>query len=156
MKRAILSITVTHPLDDSPDLSYLGEYSDTASSPQSIDRDKLGDKGRGEYRYFNPSFNYDDETPRMRAKYTRQDYARMEAYNRGEWCCVGVIAEATVRVGDGPLQRIFSGGLWGIETDFEKSYLRKVGEEQVAELREQLEALGFTPAELAEVEVEWP
>jgi hypothetical protein len=38
---------------------------------------------RREYRYFNPSDNYKGEPAEDIRKYVRQDYERMEAYNRG-------------------------------------------------------------------------
>lgn len=119
-----------------------------------------------EYRYFNPSFNYVDKhgkpeegnTPEDIRKYTRQDYDRMERLNRGDWCYIGIHAEAKIAIentratnlGDGvpyfdsTIQHIRSGGLWGIESDSDKSYFAEVEAEQLSELRTQLKAIGFS------------
>ena len=87
-----------------------------------------GDMERNQFRYFNPSFNYvtkegrpaDGLTPEDVRKYTRQDYERMESLNAGNWCFVGIRAEAEVQLTGDLIQRITSGGLWGIESDSDK------------------------------------
>jgi hypothetical protein len=231
--KRILSVTIKHIVDDSPDTSWRGEYSARATSEFSIDRahsedcpsvsqsakdaiDKLerivshidverraegykcqrggsspewealddavqsllnlqdelaecdcgerGDMGRNEDRYFNPSFNYVDKngkalpenTPEEVRKYTRQDYDRMESLNAGNWYFLGISAEAEIGIpdtyrrvhpldpGSMTLQRITSGGLWGIESDSNKSDFAEVEQEQLSELRAQLKALGFS------------
>jgi hypothetical protein len=216
--KRILSVKVLTMIDDSPDTSYLGEYSQLKSSDEfSIDRkhteecninnqpkealaqldrvmnylfqqrrevstnenpnyrydsvdealdivdaakdelqecncDESGEWTNREYEFFNPSFNYvgsdgkiqDNLTPEEVRKYTRQDYERMEAGNRGDWNMLGIRAEARVQLTkDGPWQEISSGGLWGIESDSDQSYIKEVKDEQLHELREQLKALGF-------------
>ena len=115
-----------------------------------------GDKERNEYRYFNPSFNYVDKSghalpensPKDVQKYVRQDYERMESLNRGNWCFVGIRAEAEYSIGEvrgGRLiQELSSGGLWGIESDSEGGYFADVEKEELAELRAQLQAIGFS------------
>jgi len=132
-----------------------------------------GDMGRGEFRYFNPSFNYvtktddpaDGLTPEEVRTYTRQDYERMESMNRGNWCYIGIRAEAEVivnvetethRLGtEGPgkwrgvVQRITSGGLWGIESDSERSYIEEEQKNQLADLKSELLALGFSKRAIA-------
>lgn len=223
--KRILSVTIKRVIDDSPDTSFLGEYSNRATSQFSIDRahsedcqsiesnhrqavDQLerviyhlnewrtiaandsentewealddaldtcaglqndvaecdcgerGDMARNEYRYFNPSSNYvtaDDKpqnlTPDEVIKYTRQDYERMESLNAGHWSYIGIRAEAKILIGDvarypnfasGTIQTIGSGGLYGIESDSERSYFSEVAAEQLAELKNQLRALGFS------------
>jgi hypothetical protein len=221
-KNRILSVTIRHHVDDSPDTSHLGEYSQRAENNFAIDRaihdfvtdtDKLdrvdeslrelydeyvdsdsttgiGDlwtsalcdalqtvreikedtKNRNwsprEYRYFNPSFNYVDKdgniiqnagggdtlTPEEVRKYVREDYERMESLNRGNWSYIGITAEAKIGIPSGQTsqgvcyttQRITSGGLWGIESDSERSYIESEEKNQLADLREQLLALGFS------------
>jgi hypothetical protein len=75
--KKILTVTIKHLIDESPDTSYLGEYSNKAASDYRIDRKHAEDcpsffygsdecsescsadnVPRGEYRFFNPSFNY--------------------------------------------------------------------------------------------------
>ena len=199
--KLIHTITIKRMIDEDPDTSWLGDYSNTRASDYSIDRkhttdcasvsqeaheisDKLqraidylydqnlddrdaievleeareestecdcnesGDARRGEYRYFNPSSNYDNETPENVRKYTAEDYARMEALNAGQWSFVGIRAEAEIRV-DGIIQHISSGGLWGIESDSDDSYLDEVANEELHQLKEQLRALGFSARAIA-------
>jgi hypothetical protein len=206
--KRIHSIIVKRMLDDSPDTSWLGEYSNKATSPYSIDRahsedclaiesnhreavdlleriithvhidetgsdyydadavDLLldaqqecmectcsgGDMGRNEYRYFNPSENYAGDTPENIRKYTRQDYERMESLYRGDWCFIGIMAEAQYSIGDNyaPIQELTSGGLWGIESNSGTDYLDEVEAEQLHELKAQLAAIGFSKRAIAE------
>lgn len=77
-----------------------------------------------------------------------QDYKRAEALNRGDWCYLGVFAVAEVVIGE-TCQRIRSGGLWGIESDSDSSYFAELRAEQLAELKEQLLALGFSRRSVA-------
>ena len=217
MKR-IHSITIKRMVDDSPDTSWLGEYSNKATSEYSIDRahsedcsilesnhrepvelleraiahlgnvkdglvnvnetdawkeqaqiefenlddaqnilieaqDDLqqcdcgrGEWHRNEYRYFNPSSNYQGETPENTIKYVRQDYERMESLNRGDWCFVGIRADATYSTGNqyAPIQSITSGGVWGFESDMGEKEFESEEENALSELREQLKAIGFS------------
>lgn len=121
-----------------------------------VEECSCGDMMCHEYRYFNPSFNYVDNggkllpsntTEEVRG-YVRQDYERMEAHNHG-WCFQGIEAEAKVSLtvdaqGNRLMQDITSGGLWGIESDVDAAYLADIEKEQLAELREQLHAIGFS------------
>lgn len=230
--KRILSVTVKRMVDESPDTSWLGEYSPTCESQFTIDRkhsedciendapqkEKLeriaeaiesdrpvcedhtqfveetcavcqeeksytnamdairelaecdcgehGDMLAREFRYFNPSFNYitktdtpsDGLTIAEVRKYVRQDYERMESLNRGNWCFIGIRAEAEIslptlankgcvhgrEVFYHTSQNITSGGLWGIESDSDKPYLESVERDELADLREQLKTLGFS------------
>jgi hypothetical protein len=119
-----------------------------------------GDMGRHEFRYFNPSFNYlradgslqEGHTAEEVRKYVAQDYARMESLNRGDWSYIGIKAEAEISIPSGSystLQTIHSGGLWGIESDSDKSYFAEVQADELANLRAQLSALGFSKRAIA-------
>jgi hypothetical protein len=71
----------------------------------------------------------------------------MERINRGDWCHLGIRAEAEILIPSGDAsvaQEITSGGLWAIESDSDASYLAEIEREQVSELREQLRAVGFS------------
>jgi len=101
-----------------------------------------------EYRYFyGPVENYKGETRVDIRKYIRHDYDRMESLNAGRWCYLGIRAEAEIQTGseDRPnvVQRISSGGLWGDESD-SGSYIKYVENEELAGLRDELLALGFS------------
>jgi hypothetical protein len=142
MSNRILSVRVKRDVDVDPDLSWLGEYGSTPKGNHTIDRQERGDMGRNEYRYFTPAMTGDEsgnpESP-------EQDYVRMEAYNRGNWAMIGVWAEAEVQThSDGVVQRIRSGGLWGVESDSDAAYLASVANDELAALGSELEALGFT------------
>lgn len=110
-------------------------------------------KGR-EYRYFNPPVeNYKGSTDEEMRQYCQQDYQRMKGLNDGDWNFIGIKAYAEITIpinGDSRLcQEITSGGLWGIESDSEDSYLDEIGKEQLSELRDQLHALGFSKRAIA-------
>lgn len=118
-------------------------------------REELSDKNDGdmlchEYRYFNPSDNYLGEPAEDIAKYTREDYERMEAYNRDEWSYIGIRAVAQVQLQQhGTIQTVKSGALWGIESDSDESYFREVADEQLHELRATLHQMGFSKRAIA-------
>jgi hypothetical protein len=83
--------------------------------------------------------------------YVREDYKRHEALNRGDWCYLGISASAEVQLSErGPIQTLRSGGLWGIESDSDKSYFGEVEAEELAALRSELEAVGFAPEQINE------
>lgn len=148
--KRIDSIKIVWKQDESPDTSYLGAYSSTPKA-NAIDRKERGDMGRNEYRYFNHGQDYADCTPEDRAKYIEQDYQRSERLNAGDWCYMGVWAEAEVSYptgsGNRRLEKLRSGGLWGIESDSNAKYATEVEQEQVNELKEHIETL---------TGIEWP
>lgn len=78
---------------------------------------------------------------------------RLAAYNAGEFSFVGVRASAVVSryCGNGSrqLQEFTSPGIWGVESDSSRDYLRELALEQLGELREHLAAFNVTlPPEL--------
>lgn len=220
-KRIVL-VTIRTVVDDSPDTSFLGKYSNKPTSEFSIDRSHaldcpqqtynhqsaqltiahaidylqdISDTGtngnrhrwiisedtmqeaqeileqayddaqdcncsghmcsRGEYQYFNPSFNYVDKlgyalpenTREDVIKYVAQDYGRMESLTNDSWSYIGIVAEAQILIpagnGMGHVQRIDS-SLWGIESDSDKDYINQTELELLSELKGQLSALGFS------------
>jgi hypothetical protein len=112
-----------------------------------------------EYRYFNP--NHEDYKGLPEAdirKYCRQDFARMESLNDGNWCYIGIRAEARVFVNEkviGPVashgiaQTITSGGLYGIESDSGREHLEETQREELAQLKDELVGLGFSRRAIA-------
>ncbi len=129
--------------DDDPDLSYLGEYSETAG-PNAIDRQERGDRSRGTYRYFNPAMSPKDTG---NPDSVEQDYQRMESYNRGDWQAIGIRVTAEVVIG-GVLQTITSAGLRGVESDSSDKYLDEIAAEQLDELRGILAEMGVSRKEI--------
>ena len=145
--KRIKSVQVVRVADRDPDLSHLGEYSSRPGADDvTIDREERGDMGRGEYRYFIAAMSGEDTG---NPESVEQDYARCEAYNRGEWEMVGVYAVAEVVV-NGTTQAVRSAGLWGVESDSGDAYFAEVGGEELAELSGILAELGFTPEQIAE------
>jgi hypothetical protein len=122
-------------------------YSSSAEQ-EGCDCGERGDMERNEYRYFNGNVeNYAGESPEDIRNYVRQDYERMERLQHGDWCYIGIQAEAEILIPPGShsiVQEITSGGLWGVESDSDKDYLAEIETEQLSELREQLRALGFS------------
>ena len=138
----ILSVRVVSLPDYDPDLSYLGEYNSNPDGDCVIDRQERGDMERNQFRYFHPAMT-GEETGNPDSP--EQDYQRCEAYSRCDWCMVGVRADAEVQLSNGgPVQDIRSGGLWGIESDSDKSYFSQVEGEELAQLRAELLLLGFS------------
>ncbi len=179
--KRILEVKIKHMVDESPDTSWLGEYSDTPETDFAIDRATdmfFGDIDSDEneqgfhprqYRYFNPGSveKFDPSATWIPASETdkkaywnkamrsnaQQDYNRMEAYGRGEFGFLGIMATADIAVptapGNATVQHITSGGLWGVESDSGDTYLTEIEQEQVSELKEQLTALGFSKRAIA-------
>lgn len=138
MSKTIESIRVERVADQYPDLSYLGEYSDTPAAVH-IDRQARGDMRRGQFRYFNLGTGD--------AEYIEADYAKMEEYQDGGWNMLGIRAVAEVLV-NGTLHTLRSAGLWGVQSDSDESYLVEIGNEQIDELADTLKEFGFTVAEI--------
>jgi hypothetical protein len=109
-----------------------------------------GDMLSREYRYFNPCHeNYAGLDAEEIRKYCHQDYERMEDLEKQNWYYVGVQAQSEIalRVGEDNVlltQTITSGGVWGIESDSDKADFDEVNGEQLAELKSELRALGFS------------
>lgn len=129
-----LHALVYKKVDDNPDLSYLGKYSDKPEKVH-IDRLKQGKLERSESRYFNAGCGDPD--------YIKQDYRRMQAYNRGDWHMVAVCCEISVKTAtnwavDAVVAR---SSVWGVESDSKASYFLELAEEQISEAEHDLENL---------------
>jgi len=136
--------------DESPNLSDLGQYADTPGEG-AIDRQveayARGEQlERGEYRYFNPTLT-GEQTGNPDSP--REDYQRMEAYERGEWCVWGIRASVTVKIpiggtsAGGHIRHVVeSPGLWGIESDSDESCFDEVFGEESDTLARMLRELG--------------
>ena len=125
--------------DESPDLSYLGEYSNKPATVH-IDREETGDRGRNELRYFNAGCGDPN--------YIADDYKRFEDYNAGGWYMIGIRATVTLHIptslGGTIEQTIHSPGLWGIESDSDQSHIDEVYADECDQLAEMLTAMGIT------------
>jgi len=139
-KPFISKIKVKHEPDTTPDLSWLEtEYDeDEHEIIKSVRYDQKAIKkyGWGKVK-----------------KWMDSDKERLESYGNS-WEMMGIIAEAEIYIphkGYQPpswqIQKITSGGLWGIETDSDKSYIKSVEEGQIDELKDNLKALGISERE---------
>ncbi len=111
--------------DDDPDLSWLGEFSNTPG-PDAIDRTKTRAGTRAhEFRYWNPAVTLDEHYRELHGagfskadawlkalEYRERIYSRIESFCHGYWVMIGITA--TARIDD-----IVCGdaSLWGIESD---------------------------------------
>ena len=67
----------------------------------------------------------------------------MRGLDKGDWSYVGIIARAEYTLpGSDIVQRLTSGGLWGIESDSGADYFAEVEGEELAALRGELETIG--------------
>ena len=159
MKPRIESIKIRLEVDENPDTSWLGEYTDKQSEwaiarwcdkyVAEMDDEDFEDMPRRcrEYLYFVPYAGGEAPGSEGYKKYGIQDYRRMEGLSRGDWHFLGVIAEAVVSfpvstmMSDRRLERLTSGGLWGVESD-SGDYIAEVARDQLGDLEGHLEVFG--------------
>jgi hypothetical protein len=148
--KRILSVTIKHETD----MHYNGEdsigtFDMDAKSEYAIPIEHWdgshGYRYDGGFKFYNaPVHNYTGESPEDIRTYVQQDFESMKSYNAGEWDYIGIRATCEVQlVPNGTIQRLSSGGLWGIESNA-GDYLAEIEQEQLSELRSQLKALGFS------------
>jgi hypothetical protein len=152
----ILEVKLSVKEDVSPDTSWIGKYSDrldewdiVASGPgkgkffRDISEDEYPRRGR-EFRGFEPYAGGEKPGTRDYVVNARQDYEEMSRLRNGDFSFIGVVAEARIMLRTGALtQKISSGGLWGIASD-DRPQMKEAADEQLNELRNELEALGFS------------
>ncbi|MCK9525965.1 MAG: hypothetical protein M0R49_08560 [Limnochordia bacterium] len=148
----IESIKIRMELDNMPDTSYLGEYTDEMSDyvierhsekyVKHMTESEIDDIPRrgNEYRFFKPYAAGEPEGTRRYYRYGRMDLKRMEALNRGDWGHIGIHAEARILV-NGIGQTVTSMGLYGVESDSGKGYLREIAKEELVGLKSALTEL---------------
>jgi hypothetical protein len=129
-------VTIRHILDEDPDLSYLQHEMD-------------GDRIVSSCAYSNEDIELLGlETVKG---YIEEDRQRLKAFYRDDWWMIGIRAEAEVLTGEGLCwlcNTVSSGGLWGIESDSGKAYLKEVADDELSSLRDTLKELGFEDAEI--------
>ncbi len=162
----IVSIEYKEEVDTCPDLSWLGKYTNNeVPSSNDLKRGNAMDRGKGskltkEYQYFIPANQVEDtrkwfeehgktanEAEVLARKQNFLDYHRMEDYDNG-WCMMGITAVAKIKV-EGVIQKITSGGLYGIESDSSDEYKEEVKQEQLKDLKSILLELGVEEKEIS-------
>jgi hypothetical protein len=73
---------------------------------------------------------------------------RRESYHNGVFEFIGIRADASIVVA-GVCQTVSSGGLWGIESDSDESYLKEIEQEELSQMRDILHDMGFSKRAIA-------
>lgn len=136
--KKIKKIYLKTPIDDCPDLSWIGEFSDKPKEG-AIDHREKSHEGFRVFQYFNPA----------NPEYADQEYKRMMQIENGDVHFIGVLACANTRIStDGGktwiCHKIETPGIWGIESDSAPTYLESLMAEQYEILTDMLKELGFT------------
>jgi len=69
---------------------------------------------------------------------------RRQQWLDGQFHFIGIYSKAIVQLSDSLMQTIKSGGLWGIESDSSRDYLKEIEREEINQLTKELEAIGFS------------
>jgi hypothetical protein len=133
---------------DVPALAEAWQNRAAKLGPQWDDLNSIPERGR-EYCFFLPYAGGESPDSKEYRRNARQDYDRMQGLSRGDWSFVGIQARAEVTLpGSDVVQRLTSGGLWGIESDSGADYLAEVERDELAGLRRELDAVGFSPRQI--------
>jgi hypothetical protein len=104
-----------------------------------------------------PDLSWLDQSDKeMGEGFEAQSKERKESYGQS-WEMLGCVATAQVSYsiggGNRRLETLSSGGVWGIESDSDKSYLREVEKDQLFDLSSHLENFGISisPDELQDL-----
>lgn len=92
-------------------------------------------------------------------KYHILDQERLRQYNNGDWCMLGIYAEAKILIpsdqGGYITQHIKSPGLWGIESDSNETYFNEVAQEEKEQLKDMLKELNVDLSTFDQINGEW-
>ena len=142
------SIRVLRITDEYPDLSYL--------------ETEQGNKGNiiSSCRYTQEEYL---KNPEQVQGYIDEDKKRLQEFYDGSICMIGIQVKAEVsysinpKTNDRRIEWFTSGGLWGIESDSDESYLKDIQVEQIDDLRDHLKQFNVDLSnfdELAEQAIE--
>jgi hypothetical protein len=85
-------------------------------------------------------------------EWVERDQQRLADYGR-TWWMVGIIAKAEILIPKKTvpptyqIQKLQSGGLWGIESDSDKSYFKEFADDELADLSENLKGFSLLTPE---------
>lgn len=142
MKKAILkSIKIKEIVEDSPDLSYLGQFANQPKGNFSIEHEPNDSR----------SFNWFNAENVATDKEAQQNYERAASYG-DSWNAIGIKAIAEIHIPfevnghetNYKIETIDSGGLWGIESDSDDVYKNEVAQDQIEELQGYLKTLNVS------------
>ena len=143
--KKINRIIIKKLLDTDADLSYLGKFSDDAGEFAVKHSDEIK-----EYKYFNAG-NVDN------IKQAKKNYKRIMDYEKGRWSMIGIRADAKISTGQKGwmlVNTLSSGGIWGIEDDWDVKDYQEIINEQLYELKDVLRKLGFSKMQIEKAKVE--
>lgn len=147
LKKKINKIIINYIPDYDADLDWLGKF---ASEPGKFAVKHNG--GSREHPYFNA-----ENVENM--KEAKQNYKRIMEFENGHISMYGIKATAEIYTSnDGKtwlINKVSSGGLWGLESDNTEGAFKEIEAEQLDELKDVLLALGFTAAEYTAAPLEW-
>jgi hypothetical protein len=132
-------IKVRVEYDLSPDLSWIGEFSNTPKEGAIVHSN-----GGRTLKYFNPA----------NPEYAQQEYEEMMNYENGNKSMLGIWVEAEIITPNHTVQKIKSGGLWGIESDSDSDYIESVIDDEVSNLNADLQAFGLSKTELKDIPID--
>jgi len=143
----ILGFEVKTMLDENADLSYLKtEYDNDLQLI--VNSARYSNQTVTEYKW-----------PMVR-RWIDEDHSRLAAYNQGEWVMLGISVVANLvidtKLGDTYPFSIYSGGLWGIESDSDNDYLISVAKDQANDLIDVLRTLRFKLKDIKQAIEEMP
>jgi len=123
------ALRVKWDIDECPDLSWL--------------ETKLSEDGKrimSSMRYEQDELN---QHPIRTKRYIKQDHERLNSYG-DNWVMMGCIAEAETSYplnnnGDRRIERLTSGGLWGIESDSNDEHKTSIAWQELDDLKAHLE-----------------
>lgn len=154
MAKKINKIIIEHVFDNDFYPDYLGTFSDEPGQ-FAVLHDKDG-RNFNHYKYFNAD-NVED------MEQAEQNYKEMMRIERGEEYFIGIKATAEIATsldnvfpaGNWLINKIHSGGLYGISSDATEAEKQKEESNQLEELKDVLLALGFTSEEIEGTEKEY-
>lgn len=149
--KKIKAITIKAIPDYDSDLSFLGTFGNEAG--------EFAIKHNGERNSY-PYFNADNVENMEQAQ---ANYERIMKYDNGELQDYGVKAEAEILTSDDGrnwlINKVSSGGLWGLSSDGTVEEFEDEAENQKMELIDVLQEFGFTIQEIEAVNTtkeDWP
>lgn len=148
MQKRIAKIELVRSPDYDGQFDYYGSFGNEPTSEFSIPHES---DNRRTLNWFNPCTDACES-----AAQASEMYARILAFERGEWHWQSIKAQATIETSynglDWLTNRIKSGGVYGIESDMPESEKHDIETEQLDELVDTLKALGFTTEEIEQAE----
>lgn len=162
----LLSVEVKSVQDTDADMSDYGIYSDTAEPwaivvsegeylavLQAKDMDYEPAQSSRQYTYFKPGETGEVEGSEIYQQYGKVLFARAQDCDNGAWSHIGIQASATIKTESGSdiVQTIQAGGLWGIESDSENSYLVSTAREELDALLSELVALNVDVSQFTQL-----